>query len=31
MTPGLDLAILKVDDESFFDKRGALPFEERRG
>lgn len=28
MTPGLDLAILKVDDESFFDKRGALPFAE---
>jgi S1-C subfamily serine protease len=26
MTPGLDLAILKLDDESFFDKRGALPF-----
>lgn len=26
MTPGMDLAILKLDDESFFDKRGALPF-----
>ena len=28
MTPGMDLAILKLDDESFFDKRGALPFAE---
>ena len=26
MTPGMDLAILKLDDESFFDKRGSLPF-----
>jgi S1-C subfamily serine protease len=26
MSPGIDLAILKLDDESFFDKRGALPF-----
>lgn len=26
MTPGMDLAILKLDDESFFDRRGALPF-----
>ncbi|MGZ8498015.1 MAG: PDZ domain-containing protein [Candidatus Binatia bacterium] len=26
ITPGMDLAILKLDDESFFDKRGALPF-----
>src|SRR6266508_2626084 len=26
MTPGMDLAVLKLDDESFFDKRGALPF-----
>jgi S1-C subfamily serine protease len=26
MTPGMDLAILKLDDETFFDKRGALPF-----
>lgn len=26
MTPGMDLAILKLDDESFFDKRGTLSF-----
>ena len=26
MTPGMDLAVLKLDDESFFDHRGALPF-----
>ncbi|MGE5215601.1 MAG: PDZ domain-containing protein [Chloroflexota bacterium] len=26
MTPGMDLAILKLDDESFFDHRGSLPF-----
>ena len=26
LTPGMDLAILKLDDESFFDNRGALPF-----
>jgi len=26
MTAGMDLAILKLDDESFFDKRGTLPF-----
>ena len=26
MTPGMDLAVLKLDDESFFEKRGALPF-----
>jgi len=26
MTPGMDLAILRLDDESFFDNRGALPF-----
>ena len=26
MTPAMDLAILRLDDESFFDKRGALPF-----
>jgi S1-C subfamily serine protease len=26
MTPSMDLAVLKVDDESFFDKRGTLPF-----
>ena len=25
MTPGMDLAVLKLDDESFFDKRGSLP------
>jgi len=28
ITPGMDLAILKLDDESFFDKRGTLPFAE---
>jgi S1-C subfamily serine protease len=28
MTPGMDLAVLKLDDEAFFDKRGALPFAE---
>jgi len=28
MTPGMDLAILKLDDESFFDNRGTLPFSE---
>ena len=26
LTPGMDLAILKLDDESFFEKRGSLPF-----
>ena len=26
MTPSMDLAVLKLDDESFFDKRGTLPF-----
>ena len=26
MTPSMDLAVLKLDDETFFDKRGALPF-----
>jgi S1-C subfamily serine protease len=26
ITPGMDLALLKLDDESFFDHRGALPF-----
>ena len=26
ITPGMDLAVLKLDDESFFDKRGSLPF-----
>src|SRR5918999_5831300 len=26
ITPGMDLAILRVDEESFFDKRGSLPF-----
>jgi S1-C subfamily serine protease len=26
LTPGMDLAVLKLDDESFFDKRGSLPF-----
>ena len=25
LSPGMDLAILKLDDESFFDKRGSLP------
>jgi len=28
MTPSMDLAVLKLDDESFFEKRGALPFAE---
>jgi len=26
MAPGIDLAVLKLDDESFFDKRGSMPF-----
>jgi S1-C subfamily serine protease len=26
LTPGMDLAVLKLDDETFFDSRGALPF-----
>ena len=26
MTAGMDLAILKLDDETFFENRGALPF-----
>jgi S1-C subfamily serine protease len=26
ITPGMDLAILRLDDESFFEKRGSLPF-----
>lgn len=26
MTPGMDLAVLKLDDEAFFDKRGTLAF-----
>jgi S1-C subfamily serine protease len=26
MTPAMDLAVLKLDDESFFDARGTLPF-----
>ena len=26
LTPGMDLAVLKLDDESFFDNRGALSF-----
>lgn len=26
MTPGMDLAVLRLDDESFFEKRGSLPF-----
>jgi S1-C subfamily serine protease len=26
LTPGMDLAVLKLDDESFFDNRGTLPF-----
>ena len=26
ITPSMDLAILKLDDESFFEKRGSLPF-----
>ena len=25
LTPGMDLAVLKLDDELFFDKRGSLP------
>lgn len=28
MTPSMDLAVLKLEDESFFDKRGSLPFAE---
>jgi S1-C subfamily serine protease len=28
MTPSMDLAVLKLDDESFFEKRGTLPFAE---
>ncbi len=28
ITPGMDLAILKLDDESFFDKRGSPAFAE---
>lgn len=26
MTPSMDLAVLKLEDESFFDNRGSLPF-----
>jgi len=26
ITPSMDLAILKLDDEAFFEKRGSLPF-----
>src|SRR5262245_58295662 len=26
MTPGMDLAVLKLDDETFFENRGVLPF-----
>ena len=26
VTPSMDLAVLKLDDESFFNKRGTLPF-----
>ncbi len=26
MTPSMDLAVLKLDDESFFEKRGTMPF-----
>jgi S1-C subfamily serine protease len=26
MTPSMDLAVLKLDDESFFENRGTLPF-----
>jgi S1-C subfamily serine protease len=26
ITPSMDLAVLKLEDESFFDNRGALPF-----
>jgi S1-C subfamily serine protease len=28
LTPSMDLAVLKLEDESFFDKRGSLPFAE---
>jgi S1-C subfamily serine protease len=28
VTPAMDLAVLKLDDESFFDKREAIPFAE---
>ena len=28
VTPSMDLAVLKLDDESFFDKRGTFPFAE---
>ena len=28
ITPSMDLAVLKLDDESFFDKRGAITFAE---
>ena len=28
LTPSMDLAVLKLDDESFFDNRGTLPFAE---
>jgi S1-C subfamily serine protease len=28
ITPSMDLAVLKLDDESFFDKRGAIAFAE---
>lgn len=28
ISPGMDLATLKLDDESFFDSRGVLPFAE---
>ena len=28
MTPSMDLAVLKLEDESFFDKRGSLAFAE---
>jgi S1-C subfamily serine protease len=28
MTPSMDLAVLKLEDESFFDNRGSLPFAE---
>ena len=26
MTPGMDLAVLRLDDEAFFENRGVLPF-----
>jgi S1-C subfamily serine protease len=26
ITPGMDLAVLQLDDETFFDKRSSLPF-----